>query len=167
MAKTAALMIAAAAACALTVGIAGADDTSGPSRAELEQKFAATLRGAVLSGKWRLLQDGKIGDERPEEYRIESAEKVEGDTWKITARVRYAEHDLRAPLHVKVHWAGDTPIISVTDLKFFGFGPYTARVMVYRDLYSGTWFGPGHGGLMQGKVTREAAGDTAPAASDQ
>lgn len=126
------------------------------SRAELEKRFRETLTGATLTGKWRLVEDGELGREREEKYAISTATKVSKDYWLITARIQYAGKDLTVPVPVKVLWAGDTPIITVTDLGVPGLGTYTARVMIYRNLYTGTWFGPGHGGLMSGSIVKTA-----------
>ncbi len=132
-------------------------ETATVDRAALEAEFAKTLENAVLVGKFRLISNDEIGDEKPERYEIRSAKKLAGDRWIITARVKYGTLDVEFPFPVDVVWAGDTPIISVTDVRFLTYGPYTARVMVYRGLYTGTWFGPGHGGLMSGRVERAAA----------
>ena len=128
--------------------------TENVSRAELEKRFSDTLTGATLIGRWRLVKDGGLGEEREEKYSISAATKVGGDLWLITARIQYAGKDVTVPVPVKVLWAGDTPIVTVTDAGIPGLGTYTARVMFYRDLYTGTWFGPGHGGLMSGSITR-------------
>lgn len=128
--------------------------TEEASRAALEKRFRETLTGATLTGRWRLVTDGKLGGEREEKYSIRTATKVSKDYWLITARIEYAGKDVTVPVPVKVVWAGDTPIITVTDLGIPGLGTYTARVMVYRDLYTGTWFGPGHGGLMSGSIVK-------------
>ncbi len=129
-------------------------DADGASRARLEKRFRDTLTNATLTGRWRLVTDGKLGKEREEKYSISAATKVSKDYWLITARIEYAGRDVTVPVPVKVLWAGDTPIITVTDLGVPGLGTYTARVMVYRDLYTGTWFGPGHGGLMSGSIVK-------------
>lgn len=121
---------------------------------KLEKRFRETLTGATLAGRWRLVKGGELGEEREEKYSISAATKVGGDVWLITARIQYAGKDVTLPVPVKVLWAGDTPIVTVTDAGIPGLGTYTARVMFYRDLYTGTWFGPGHGGLMSGSITR-------------
>lgn len=124
------------------------------ARAELEKGFRDMLTNATLTGRWRLVEDGELGKEREEKYSITSATKVGKDIWLITARIQYAGKDVTVPVPVKVLWAGDTPIITVTDLGVPGLGTYTARVMFYRNLYTGTWFGPGHGGLMSGSIVK-------------
>jgi hypothetical protein len=141
---------------------ARAHDSPPAAREELEKRFAEALSGATLAGKWRLVKDGEIGEERAECYSLGKVEKLDGDRWMIEARIQYGERDFSVPVAVKVLWAGDTPVISVTDwgVPALGIGPYTARVMVYNGLYTGTWFGKGYGGLMSGRVER--GGEDAP-----
>ena len=119
----------------------------------LEKNFQKALTNVVLSGKWRLVEDGKLGGERDEKYTISSARKVGPDRWIIESRIEYGEKDVTLPVPVNVYWAGDTPVISVTQMIIPFLGTYTARVMVYGGLYTGTWSGPGHGGFLSGLLT--------------
>lgn len=129
------------------------DDTS---KEQLEAKFQETLTNAVLKGNFRdVNEDGSLSKEQEDQYTIEKVEKVGEDVWTVWARIQYGKADVTLPVPVYVKWAGDTPVISVTDVGLPGLGTYTARVMVYRDLYTGTWFGPGHGGLMSGTIERK------------
>ncbi len=126
-----------------------------PDRAELEKKLQETLTNVTLVGSWRLVKDGKLGEEHRERYTISSVTRL-GEIWLITARIQYGDRDVTVPVPVRIEWAGDTPIISVTDAGIPGVGTYTARVMIYRGLYSGTWFGKGYGGLMSGTITKNS-----------
>ena len=125
-----------------------------PGLNPLEKKFVEDLSGATLKGRWCLVSGDKLGEEKEDRYTISSATKLGGDTWIISARVQYGTKDVTVPVPVKVLWAGDTPVISVTKLGIPGLGTYTARVMIYEGLYSGTWSGPGHGGLMSGALVK-------------
>ena len=81
--------------------------------------------------------------------------KLGGDVWIINARIQYGGKDITAPIPVKVKWAGDTAVIVVDDVGVPGSGSYSARVLVYRDTYAGSWTGGDHGGLMNGVITNE------------
>jgi hypothetical protein len=129
------------------------------ARAELEKKFQETLGNSVLTGRWRLVEDGKLGEEREEKYTIGAVTKAAGDLWLIQARIQYGGKDVTIPVPVTVKWAGDTPVIQVTNAGLPGLGTYTARVMVYNDLYSGTWFGSRHGGFLSGSIARQGGGE--------
>jgi hypothetical protein len=111
---------------------------------------------------------GRDTNVRNDRYTLLKATKGEGDNWVITAKIEYRGFALPLDLTVPVKWAGDTPVIEVTDYKVPGFGTFTARVMFYGDQYAGTWDAGNHGGLMWGHVehTKPAAdgqGGTQPA----
>ncbi|MEW6306539.1 MAG: hypothetical protein AB1705_23990 [Verrucomicrobiota bacterium] len=124
-----------------------------PTQEELEAKFKKTMTKATFVGRWCMVKDGKPGPEREEKYVIYDANKVSGDSWIIRARLQYGNKDLTVPIPVTVKWAGDTPVISLTDLAIPGAGTYTARVLVYGNQYAGTWSGGDHGGLLNGAIT--------------
>ena len=125
-----------------------------PTRVELEAKFKKTLDNSVFVGRWCQVKDGKLGEGRDEKYTIQSATKIGEETWLITARVQFGQKDVLVPIPVQVKWAGDTPVISITNLGIPGLGSYTARVVVYDNAYAGTWSASDHGGLLNGIITR-------------
>jgi hypothetical protein len=135
-------------------------------RATLEKQFEQTMTGAVLVGRYT---SGERGDAaalpREDRYTIVSARKLpgDGDLWVLTARIQYGNKDVTVPLIIPVKWAGDTPMISVTDMAIPGLGTYTARVMFYRGQYAGTWSGVNHGGHLWGRIERADAATTNPA----
>jgi hypothetical protein len=108
-------------------------------RKALEKEFAHTLTGATLVGSFTI--DGRIttGKTHEDRYEIESAQKIEGHHWVVTARIKYGKHDLKVPVPLEVFWAGDTPVITLTHAAVPGMGTFTSRVMVYGDRYAGTW----------------------------
>ena len=136
-----------------------------PDRAALEKQFAAALSGATLSGHFTRSDkpEEKLAEER---YTIAKVSKIKDDYWLFQTRIQYGGHDVTLPLALEVKWAGDTPVITLTDVLVPGFGTFTARVLVYRDQYAGTWTGGDHGGQLFGTVSRDAAkaaGDVQPA----
>jgi hypothetical protein len=137
------------------------DEKSGkrPDQAALDESFKKTLTGATLVGRWRTVEGGKLGEEADEKYTIHSVTRTGPDLWILVARIQYGGKDVNIPVPVNVLWAGDTPIISITDAGLPGLGTYTARVMVYRDVYTGAWFGTGHGGILSGSIVREKEGE--------
>ena len=132
---------------------AGCAKKNASSSADLEKKFQDSMTGATLVGySTRLNKPGVSGEER---YVIEKVSKMTGDLWLFQARLRFGSHDLALPLPIAVKWAGDTPVITLTDVSIPGLGTYTARVLIYRDQYAGAWSGKNEGGQMFGKVVRE------------
>tara|TARA_R100001132_G_C3275287_1_gene98089 strand:- start:4534 stop:5046 length:513 start_codon:yes stop_codon:yes gene_type:complete len=123
-----------------------------PDQAQLEQKFAEQMSGATLVGHFSV--DGKQNGKPPREerYEIASAKKLQGDQWLITARIKYGENDVNVPMPLNVFWAGDTPVISLTNLTIPGLGTFTSRVMFYEGRYAGTWQHGQVGGNLWGKI---------------
>ena len=126
------------------------------SAEELETKFQAMLTNATLAGRWCSLKDGQLGSDQEDKYTIQGINKISGDMWMVHAHIQYGQRDVVAPIPVQVKWAGDTPVLSVDNLRIPGGGTYTARVLFYDNTYSGTWSGGTHGGLLHGVVTHPA-----------
>ena len=119
---------------------------------ELDRQFEQMMKGVTLVGRSSRTNNDKISGE--EKYVIEKVSKLTGDTWLFQARFQLGTHDLPIPVPVAIKWAGDTPVITVTDLAVPGMGTYTARVVLYRDQYAGTWSGKKGGGQMFGRIVR-------------
>lgn len=121
-------------------------------QARLESELEKTLTGAVLAGKFQLGE--KVHEDK---YTISKASKLTGETWLIQSRIQYGTHDVTVPIPITVKWAGDTPVLTLTDAGIPGMGKFTARVLIYRGNYAGYWANDkGHGGQMWGKVERAA-----------
>jgi hypothetical protein len=148
-----------------------AQPASGPAatqpaldQAALEKRFEQTMSGAVLVGRF---SDAARPNAAPKEdrYTIQRVSKIAdgGDRWLFICRIGFGRKELSVPLTIPVKWAGDTPVISVTDMTIPGMGTYTARVMIYADAYAGTWSGGTHGGHLWGRIERVST--TRPAAT--
>ena len=119
---------------------------------ELDARFKEMMQDATLVGRSTRLNDDKvIGEER---YVIESVTRLTGETWLFKSRLQYGSRDIPIPMPVTIKWAGDTPVITLTDFAVPGMGTYTARVLFYRDQYAGTWSGKNGGGQIFGKIVR-------------
>jgi hypothetical protein len=125
------------------------------SEAERNRAFAESMSGVTLVGRsTQLSRDGLSG---PERYRIDGVNHISGDTWLFRTRLDYHGKEIPVPIPLLVKWAGDTPVITLTDLSIPGFGSYTARVVLYRGQYAGTWSGKnGVGGQLFGQIVRAA-----------
>jgi hypothetical protein len=126
--------------------------TPEPDRQAMEKELAERLSGARLTGFY--MSDGQEGPPKQDQYTIKKAEKGEGDKWVITAVMAYGKQSMAIPLEIPIVWAGDTPVISVTNLKIMGMGSYTARVMLYKSHYAGTWSSSTHGGYLWGRIEK-------------
>ena len=124
------------------------EETDVASKARFEE-FSQTLSGSKFVGNFTVVgQD--MSKLTAEEYSIKSVKKMDkGDMWLFTARIKYGKRDMSVPIPLEVRWAGDdTPVITVTDFSIFGYGPFSARVVIYNGKYAGTWsHGDVHGHL--------------------
>src|SRR5947207_1371495 len=105
-------------------GASGDDKPTPASKSARENRFAQTLTGATLAGRFTI--DGKPEGPNPhtDRYEIDKAEKVEGDRWMITARIKYGKNDVKIPVPIDVLWAGDTPVITLTKATIPGLGTF-------------------------------------------
>ena len=142
----------------IAAALLAACGSSGPDAAERERReaeFAESMRNVVMEGHFTVTGRGDDAKIRPERYEIEKAVHVAGDIWTIHARIVYGDHDFTAPVPVKLLWAGDTPVISLTDVSLPGSsGSFTARVVIFRDHYSGMWWHGETGGNQFGRIVR-------------
>jgi hypothetical protein len=140
----------------MAVSILAADPEKKQDRAALEQAFSTKLSGSLMSGAFSLDGRDSTGKNSPDKYRIISAKKVQGDDWVITAKMKIGENEVDVPVPVKIYWADDTPVMSLTDLTIPGMGTFTARIMFYGNRYAGTWQHGDAGGHMWGMIEKPA-----------
>jgi hypothetical protein len=135
--------------CLVLVGCGGGKVAT--PQEQLDAQLSAMLTGAALVGQsttWK--KAGVSGEER---YSIDGMTKLTGKTWLLRTRMKLGETEVPLPVPVTIEWAGDTPMIQLTDVAMPG-GPYSARVLLYKDQYAGTWLGPGRGGQLFGRIVR-------------
>ncbi|MFO1020860.1 MAG: hypothetical protein U0903_09215 [Planctomycetales bacterium] len=124
------------------------------SREQLEQELSKTLSGCQLVGEFTVDGQPRDGNPKTEKYVITSATKLQGDMWLLVSRIQYGKKDLTLPLTLPIVWAGDTPVISLTDLTIPGLGTFSSRVLIYEGRYVGTWQHGAVGGAMFGRVEK-------------
>ena len=137
-----------------------------PTSEEREQAFSEQMANTVLVGAFTV--DGQKPDSAPKEerYEISSVEKTNGKTWIFTARVKYLKFDATLPIPVPVEWAGDTPVVSLTNATLPGLGAgFSCRVIFHDGRYAGTWQHGTFGGHMFGRIEKQkpkSAGSSKP-----
>jgi len=124
-------------------------------RRALEQQFQEMLTDAVLVGSFTIAGQENEKPLQEEKYTISRVTKLQGDLWLFAARIQYGGQDVTVPLPLQVKWAGDTPVISVTDVTIPALGTFTARVMFHRGRYAGIWQHGDVGGHLWGKITKK------------
>ena len=120
-----------------------------------EQRFQEMLSGVTLTGHFTITGEEDSSTLREEKYTIIKVTKLSDDYWLFFARIQYGGRDVTVPLKLEVKWAEDTPIITLTDLELPNLGTYTARVIIYRGQYAGTWSGGKYGGHLFGTINQE------------
>ncbi|MCO6458700.1 MAG: hypothetical protein J5I93_25620 [Pirellulaceae bacterium] len=128
-----------------------------PDQATLFKQLEETLSGANLVGHFTVL--GKEGPPRSEQYTIQSARKIpdRGDYWLITARIKYGDKDVTVPMPLEIKWAGDTPMITLTNFEIPGLGTFSSRVVIHDGKYAGTWTHGDVGGHLFGTIEKAKA----------
>ena len=135
-------------------GRTGAGSVVDPaSLPDAERQFIERMTGASLVGRFTIA-GREDRPARPERYDLSSVEKVGEDLWRFNARMRYGDVDTTLPIVVPMRFAGDTPMITITDLTIPALGTFTARVFFHGDRYSGTWQHGEYGGHMFGKIEK-------------
>ena len=64
------------------------------------------------------------------------------------------DKDVTVPIPLEIKWAGDTPVITLTDLAIPSLGTFTARVVIYDGRYAGTWQHGQVGGHLFGRIEK-------------
>ena len=127
-----------------------------------ERAFAERMQNVDMVGHFTIGNieglehiEGVQHDKNPERYEIASVAKLEGqaDRWRFEVRVVYMTVDMTLPVVVPLVWAGDTPMVSITDFEIPGLGDqFGARVLFYDERYAGTWDHGPYNGLMYGVI---------------
>jgi len=132
-------------------------------------QFSQLMQNCTLVGSFTV--DGQTAEPpKPERYEIESALPAADDLWVFTVRIKYGKLDTKLPVTVPLKWAGDTPMVTLTNASIPGLGEgFSARVLFYEDRYAGTWQHGPVGGHMFGKIERAkpAAENAQPPAGEK
>jgi hypothetical protein len=132
------------------------DDVENSVTEAREKQFSEQMAGTILKGSFTV--DGKSDGEKlkEESYEIESVVKAAENLWVFTARVRYGTVDTKLPMTVPVEWAGDTPMVTLTNASLPGLGEaFSARVLFYENRYAGTWQHGDVGGHLFGRIEKQ------------
>ena len=151
------------------VGGQNGADQQGSARAAISperiSELEKTLSGAALAGHFTI-EGRNESNPREERYELGDVKHLDGDTWMVSARIKYGNNDVTLPLMLPIHWSDDkTAVITVEEMSFPGLGTYSARVMIYGDHYAGYWTASDHGGHLFGKLEHPKAEEKKDAGS--
>jgi hypothetical protein len=117
-----------------------------------EKQFQEMLNNVTLVGYYTL---GDSPDLHDDHYGVDRVSKVKDETWNFDAHVEFNKKDMKITLPLPVKFAGDTPVISLTNFTVPGFGAFSVRLVFYDGGYAGTWSAGGdHKGKMFGKIVK-------------
>jgi len=123
---------------------------------ERDEEFKKLVTNVRLVGNFTMDGDKDPGKLRREEYAITGAMKLgNGDLWALNSRINYGDVDLTVPVPVQVQWAGNTPVIAVEGVTIPGLGTFSARVLLDKTRYAGTWSHDEKGGHLFGIIERD------------
>ena len=146
--------------CSLT---AIADDVEVNLQEKHEQAFSRRMENTALIGSFTIGGQDFSSAPHAERYEISSVKKVSGKLWVFTARIKYMKIDATLPITVPVEWAGDTPVVCLTDAAIPGLGnEFSARVVFDGNRYAGTWQHGSVGGHMFGRIEKQKQVDKKP-----
>ena len=131
-------------------GVGRAADVA--SLSDLERTFAERMQNVALEGHFTI-KGRQRRDGNPELYEISKVTKLDDGRWRFDVHLTYGSVDATLPVVVPIVWAGDTPMVSITDFAIPGLGDeFGARVIFYDDRYAGTWNHGQYGGMMYGTI---------------
>jgi hypothetical protein len=134
------------------LGIGSVVDPASMSAAERE--FSQRMSNVSLVGSFTVAgREGRTP--RSDRYDITSVEKVGTDLWRFNARMECCGITGSIPVVVPMRFAGDTPMIAMTDTSLPGLGTFSVRLFFYGDRYAGTWQHGKVGGLMSGRIEKQ------------
>lgn len=158
--STALRNLAAAAACTALLA-AGAAHAQGAEKTQEQRdaEFEALLDGARMEGKFNLNSASGESAAQVDLYSVSELRRGEDGTWIFEYTMSYGQGPdgpkQTVPIPVRVEWAGDTPVLTMTDQTVEGLGTFTVRVMIHDERYAGTWSNGTVGGHMWGRIVRD------------
>lgn len=117
----------------------------------VEKQFQESMSNVTLTGFFTV---GDGSATMPDKYTIGNITKIDAELWSIEASIQYGAREFKAVVKVPVKWAGDTPVLTLSNYLIPGQGVYSARILVHGGMYAGTWGAPAHGGTMFGRIVK-------------
>lgn len=151
--------------CLVIVLLVSADvqlsaDEPSADQAAREKAFSEMLSNTTMTGSFTV--DKKTDTPpKPESYSIKSVKKLTGNLWTFMTHIKYGKTDTTLPITVPVVWAGETPMVSLTNQSLPGLGDaFSARVVFHDGRYAGTWQHGKVGGHMFGAFKKTSTADS-------
>ena len=82
------------------------------------------MSGVTLTGRFTQQSGTGLADDKDT---IDKATKLTDDLWRFDTRIQYGGNDVKMPVSLHVKWAGDTPVLFLTDKAVSGIGNSPSR----------------------------------------
>lgn len=142
----------------ISVGLAAQEPAALPKDAPsavamnaAEQQFAESLSNVTLTGFFTV---GDGAETREDRYTIGQITKIGEDLWNFEASIEYNKRTFNAKIKVPVKWAGDTPVLMLSNYLIKDHGVFSARILIHGGMYAGTLGAQEKGGKMFGKIVK-------------
>lgn len=116
-----------------------------------EKQFKESMSNVTLKG---FFTAGDAPETKEDGYIIGKITKIGDDLWAFEATIEYNTRPFKATVNVPVKWAGDTPVLTLSNYLIKGHGVFSARILIYGGMYAGTWGTQSQGGKMFGKIVK-------------
>lgn len=124
-------------------------------QAFVERYSNIALRGgATDSAKAGVQMDDP---DKPSPYRIVGWQQRGPGALTALAVFGAGPLSMPVPVPVQLDWAGEVPVLRLSEVRIPGIGTYSATWFFHGDRFAGTWQGTGHGGHFFGDILRPAA----------
>lgn len=117
----------------------------------VEKQFQESMSSVSLKG---FFTAGDDPETKEDGYKIGKITKIGEDLWSFEASIEHNGRSFKAVVKVPVKWAGDTPVLTLSNYLIKGHGVYSARILIHGGMYAGTWGSQSHGGKMFGKIIK-------------
>ena len=117
----------------------------------VERQFQESMTNVTLTGFFTV---GDGSETMPDKYTIGKITKIGADLWSLDASIQYGTRNFKATVQVPVKWAGETPVLTLSNYLIPGQGVYSARILIFSGMYSGMWGAQDHGGKMFGMIVK-------------
>ena len=125
---------------------------------ERDKAFAEKLIGAKLEGRFNVSSASGTSEAQVDNYAVSELERGPDNTWIFNYTMSYGQGPdgpkVTIPIPVRVEWAGDTPVLTMTEQTIEGMGTFSVRILIYKDWYAGTWDNGSLGGHMWGQIVK-------------
>ena len=113
------------------------------------------MQGARMKGQFNVVGPQGQSPAQIDLYMVSELSRGEENQWIFNYSMSFNQDQKMSPIPVEVLWAGETPVLTMTDQEIPGLqGKFSARLLIHDGKYGGTWQHGAIGGLMWGVLEK-------------